>query len=137
MSSRRIKENKVSNPIKRKCPQCGKVRLFRSDCKTCGCPRPSKAVAPDPLVGRYFVNWAAAYPSVGQVLTRIQNCFLVRYDSPRQEEVLVPIHSMAGWSFSDSKKDMKKWKKAADEGIALAVLDEMMKEEEAKTKAAL
>ena len=68
--------------------------------------------------------------AVGQVLTRIQNCYLVRYDNPQPHEVLVPLHSMAGWSFSDSQKDMKRWKKkAVSDWEIQTVLDEMQKEE--------
>ena len=31
----------MAKEIKRKCPQCGQVKLFRSDQKTCGCKSPS------------------------------------------------------------------------------------------------
>src|SRR5208337_579413 len=46
----------MSKPVKRRCPQCGKVKSFRADCKTCGCPRPGAAPKVDPLEGKYFVD---------------------------------------------------------------------------------
>ena len=104
----------MSKPVKRKCPQCGKVKLFRADCKTCGCPRPVRGVVsapnvPDPLVGKCFIG-----PDNGtgngnivavRIIARIGPTYLVRRcDDPFDgEERVVPLGTMAGWRFGDDK----------------------------------
>ena len=96
----------MSKPVKRKCPQCGKVKLFRADCKTCGCPRPVRTVesapsVPDLLTGKYFIG-AGDKPMMGQIESRIGPMYLVhRQDDPFDELCLVSVASMAGWRFGD------------------------------------
>jgi hypothetical protein len=101
----------LSKPVKRRCPQCEKVKQFRSDQKTCGCPRPSKAVAPDPLVGRYFWLGRDANGAcfAGRIVSRISSSlYLVRfydlYPNGRESwhEKIVSASEMHGWEVSDS-----------------------------------
>jgi hypothetical protein len=96
----------MSRPVKRRCPQCGKVKLFRSDCKTCGCPRPNA----NPLAGRF---WAAsdetgASFAAGQILSRISSTlYLVRFydfsaEGPMKwSDKIASVSSMRDWEISD------------------------------------
>jgi hypothetical protein len=114
----------MSKPVKRKCPQCGVVKSFRADCKTCGCPRPVRTVdsapsAPDPLVGKCFIGpdnkTGNGNVVAGHIQARIGPMYLVRRrDDPFDgEERLVPLASMAGWSFGDDK-----WLQGFEEVVA-------------------
>jgi len=100
----------MSKPVKRRCPQCGKVKSFRADCKTCGCPRPNKAAAPDPLVGKFF--WLAEDANgaffAGRIISRVNsNRYLVRYydlyvnGREGWHEKLVSVSDMHDWEVSD------------------------------------
>ena len=92
----------MSNPAKRRCPQCGKVKSFRADCKTCGCPRPGVAAKVDPLVGRYFIG--REDQEHGKVVARVSNSqYLVRLGADYGDvEQLMPTASMKFWLFGDS-----------------------------------
>jgi hypothetical protein len=96
----------MSKPVKRRCPQCGKVKLFRADCKTCGCSRPKT----DPLAGRYF--WLGQDESgaccAGCILARVSSSlYLVQYYelSPNGRESrckgIVSTSAMRDWQISD------------------------------------
>jgi len=96
----------MSKPVKRRCPQCGEVKLFRADCKTCGCAR-HKA---DPLAGRYF--WlpqdANGNGAAGRILARVSpSLYLVQYYelSPNGRESrcekILPTSAMRDWEISD------------------------------------
>jgi hypothetical protein len=96
----------MSKPVKRKCPRCGKVKLFRADCKTCGCPRPKA----DPLANQYWLTKDASGQTQagGQILSRISpTLYLVRYydldaDGPLTwEDRITSVSSMRGWAISD------------------------------------
>src|SRR5215472_6376403 len=59
----------MSKPVKRKCPQCGQVKPFRADQKTCGCPHPGVPPKVDrllvgtsvlPQMGMENASWAAS-----------------------------------------------------------------------------
>ncbi len=100
----------MSKPIKRKCPQCGKVKLFRADCKTCGCPKPGVAAKADPLAGKYF--WlpqdANGACFAGRIISRISSSlYLVRYydlypdGREGSREKIVSVSAMHDWEVSD------------------------------------
>jgi hypothetical protein len=97
----------VSKPVKRRCPQCGEVKQFRADCKTCGCPKPKT----DPLAGRYF--WLAQDAngacSAGRIISCISSSlYLVRcydlYPNGKEgwHEKIVSVSAMRDWEFSDN-----------------------------------
>lgn len=121
----------MSKPTRRKCPQCGEVKTFRADCKTCGCPRPVRTVdsaptVPDPLVGKWFLG-AGDKPMIGKIESRVGPMYLVhRQDDPFDELCLVPLANMAGWRLGD-----KKWL----EQYVTYVLDEVETAEVEKTLA--
>jgi len=100
----------MSKPVKRRCPQCGKVKLFRADCKTCGCPKPGAAPKVDPLAGRYF--WLAHDENgdcfAGRIVSRISSSlYLVRYydlypnGRECRHEKIVSVSVMHDWEVSD------------------------------------
>src|ERR1700683_5382804 len=104
----------MSKPTRRKCPRCGKVKSFRADCKTCGCPRPARTVVSatpviDPLVGRCFIGpdngTGSGNVVAGRIEARIGALYLVRRcDDPFEgEQRVVPLATMAGWRFGDEK----------------------------------
>ena len=101
----------MSKPVKRRCPQCGRVKLFRADCKTCGCPRPGAVPKVDPLVGLYF--WfpqdADGVCFAGRIISRISaNLYLVRYydlyPNGREgwHEKIVSVSVMHDWEVSEN-----------------------------------
>lgn len=101
----------MSKPVKRRCLQCGKVKLFRADQKTCGCPKPGAAPKIDPLAGRYF--WppqdANGVCFAGRIISRISSSlYLVRYyelhPNGREgwHEKIVSVSVMRDWEVSDS-----------------------------------
>lgn len=92
----------MSKPIKRKCPQCGKVKSFRADQKTCGCPKPGAAPMTDPLEGKYFVDPKGQ--ADGKVIARVSSSqYLVRLGGDDGDvEQLLPTASMNLWLFGDS-----------------------------------
>lgn len=102
--------NKLSKPTKRKCPQCGEVKLFRADQKTCGCPRPGSAPKADLLAGRYFRSAPdedGEY-TMGRIVSRISpSMYLVAFNdllSDGEEywqEKIVPLADMRDWDVSD------------------------------------
>jgi hypothetical protein len=99
----------MSKPIKRKCPQCGKVKLFRADCKTCGCVKPSVAPKVDPLVGKFwFARDENEVCLAGRIISRIgSSLYLVRYydlyASGREgwHEKILSVSTMHDWEVSD------------------------------------
>jgi hypothetical protein len=102
----------MSKPVKRRCPQCGRLRLFRADCKTCGCPRPSKATAPDPLAGRYFrsAQDERGECAIGRIVSHLSSSlYLVAYNDlypegeERWRERIVPVSTMRDWELSDKR----------------------------------
>jgi hypothetical protein len=101
----------MSKPVKRRCLQCGKVKLFRAYQKTCGCLKPGVAPKVDPLLGKYF--WLAQDAKgaflAGRIISRISSSlYLVRYydlhPSGREgwHEKLVSVSVMRDWEVSDS-----------------------------------
>jgi len=92
----------MSKAVKRRCPQCGEVKSFRADQKTCGCPRPGAASRVDPLVGRYFIG--REDQSQGKVVARVSSSqYLVRLEADYCDvEQLMPTASMSLWLFGDS-----------------------------------
>ncbi len=92
----------MSKAVKRRCPRCGKVKLFRADQKTCGCPRPGADQKADPLVGRYFIGREDHFH--GKVVARVSSSqYLVRLGGDDGDvEQLVPTASMNLWLFGDS-----------------------------------
>jgi hypothetical protein len=99
----------MSKPIKRKCPQCGKVKLFRADCKTCGCPKPGVAPKVDPLVGKFCsARDENGICLAGRIISRISSgLYLVRYldlcANGREvwHEKILSVSSMHDWEVSD------------------------------------
>jgi hypothetical protein len=92
----------MSKAVKRRCPQCGKVKLFRADQKTCGCPRPVGANAhKDALVGKYFVGRKGQ--ADGKIIARVSGSqYLVRLGGDEGDvEQLAPIAFMGLWLFGD------------------------------------
>ena len=96
----------MSKPIKRRCPRCGEVKLFRADQKTCGCPKPDAAPKVDPLVGRYFIGREDQAQTHGKVVARIgSRQYLVRLGADYGDvEQFTPITSMKFWLFGDSSR---------------------------------
>jgi hypothetical protein len=101
----------MSKPVKRRCPQCGKVKLFRADCKSCGCPKPGVARKVDPLAGRYF--WChqdgEGVGLAGRIISRISsNLYLVRYydlypnGQDGWHDKIVSVSAMHDWEVSDA-----------------------------------
>lgn len=91
----------MSKPVNRRCPQCGEVKPFRADQKTCGCPRPGATARVDPLVGRYFIG--REEQEHGKVAARVSGSqYLVRLRGDVGDvERLMPIASMESWLFGD------------------------------------
>ena len=106
----------MSKPVKRKCPQCGKVKLFRADCKTCGCPRPGVPPKVDPLVGRYFSSTPDANGKffIGRIVSRISpTIYLLSFNELFEgeefwREKIVPLSAMYDWEVSD-EDDFRGW----------------------------
>jgi len=107
----------MSKPVKRRCPQCGKAKLFRADQKTCGCPRPSAAPLVDPLVGRYFrsAQDEDGEYAIGRIVSRISSSkYLVAYidlcldGRECWHEKIVPLSDMCDWEVSN-KDDFAVW----------------------------
>ncbi|MGA8407558.1 MAG: hypothetical protein WB680_10310 [Candidatus Acidiferrales bacterium] len=94
----------MSKPIKRRCPRCGEVKLFRADQKTCGCPKPDAAPKVDPLVGRYFIGREHQGQPRGKVVARISSSkYLVHLEADYGDmEQLMTAASMKFWLFGDS-----------------------------------
>jgi hypothetical protein len=92
----------MSKPVKRRCPQCGKVNLFRADQKTCGCPKSIGASNhTDALVGKYFVGRKGQ--AHGKIIARVSGSqYLVRLGGDDGDvEQLAPIAFMDLWLFGD------------------------------------
>jgi hypothetical protein len=96
----------MSKPVKGKCPQCGKVKLYRADCKTCGYSRPQS----DPLVGRFWrsTDENGVFLAGGQIRSRLSSTmYLVGFEDLDADgricwnEKIVPLSSMGGWEISD------------------------------------
>jgi len=78
------------------------VKLFRADCKTCGCPRPIGTNAhKDALVGEYFVGPKGQ--ADGKIIARVSGSqYLVRLgDDDGDVEQLTPVALMDFWLFGD------------------------------------
>lgn len=99
----------MSKPVKRRCPQCGEVKLFRADCKTCGCPKPGVAPKVDPLVGHYFrtTQDEDGEYAIGYIVSRISSTiYLVSFNDLFEgkelwREKIVPLSEMRDWEVSD------------------------------------
>ena len=112
----RLSASAMSKPVKRRCPQCGEVKLFRADQKTCGCPRRGPVPKADPLAGRFFrsARDEDGHYGMGHIISRISpSMYLVSYnDLFEGEEVwrekIVPLSAMSDWEVSD-KNDFNVW----------------------------
>ena len=101
----------MSKPVKRKCPQCGEVKLFRADQKTCGCPRPGVPPKGDPLVSRYFRSAQDEDGEyvMGRIGSRISpTMYLVSFNDLFEgkelwREKIVPLSAMCDWEVSDER----------------------------------
>jgi len=106
----------MSKPVKRKCPQCGQVKPFRADQKTCGCPHPGVPPKVDPLVGRYFSATPDANGGfvMGRIVSRISpTIYLVSFNESFEgkefwREKIVPLSAMCDWEVSD-EDDFRGW----------------------------
>jgi len=101
----------MSKPIKRRCPQCGKMKSFRADQKTCGCPRPGATPKVDPLAGRYFRSTQDENGEylLGRFISRVGlSTYLVSINELFEgkkswSDKIVPLSAMSDWEVMDEE----------------------------------